>query len=175
MTPEFKEWPKIPRWDRPVVITEKLDGTNACVVVTEEGEVFAQSRKRLITPQDDNFGFCAWVHEHATELFHGLGEGYHYGAWYGAGIQRGYGLDHKRFALFNADRWGEERPECCDVVPVLKRCSMGAAGCWADEKLADLRAGGSVAVPGFMNPEGLIVFHQASRTSYKMTLDGDAK
>lgn len=30
----FKEWPKIARLNRPVVITEKIDGTNSCVIVT---------------------------------------------------------------------------------------------------------------------------------------------
>ena len=65
---EFKEFDKIPRLNRQVVITEKLDGTNACVVVGEDGAVTAQSRTRIITPQADNYGFALWVHEHTEQL-----------------------------------------------------------------------------------------------------------
>lgn len=32
---------------------------------------------------------------------------------------------------------------------------------------------GSRAVPGFMNPEGIVVFHEASQTCFKKTIDGD--
>ena len=32
MTPEFKAFPKIPRVSKGVVTTEKIDGTNACVL-----------------------------------------------------------------------------------------------------------------------------------------------
>src|SRR5690242_770744 len=60
----FQAWPKIPRLFRRFIITEKIDGTNAAVVVTEDGEVLAQSRTRFITPDSDNFGFAAWVKEH---------------------------------------------------------------------------------------------------------------
>jgi hypothetical protein len=189
--PEFREWPKIPRWERPVVITEKIDGTNACVIVEERepGDlwVFAQSRTRIITPgkPTDNFGFAAWVAEHKCELAR-LGPGYHYGEWFGSGIQRGYGLDEKRFALFNVDRWRPERwsdpeahaadfPACCDVVPVLARCSMSDAGEAALAEMDALHIYGSRMVPGFMRPEGIVIYHQAARVSFKMTLEGDSK
>ena len=51
---EFREFPKIPRMFRECVITEKIDGTNAQVIVTEDGRVAAASRSRLITPESDN-------------------------------------------------------------------------------------------------------------------------
>ena len=35
--PEFKPWPKIPRLRRSIVITEKIDGTNAIIHVAEDG------------------------------------------------------------------------------------------------------------------------------------------
>lgn len=35
---EFKEFPKIPRLNREFTITEKIDGTNGCIVV-EEGSI----------------------------------------------------------------------------------------------------------------------------------------
>lgn len=65
---EFQEFRKIPRLNRTVIVTEKLDGTNACVVVEDDGSVAAQSRSRIITPEQDNYGFARWVAEHAEEL-----------------------------------------------------------------------------------------------------------
>jgi hypothetical protein len=122
---EFKEWPKIPRGGNTetITITEKIDGTNSCVILDEDGTlVGCQSRKRLIEPGNDNFGFATWAHEHAEEL-RSMGEGYHYGEWAGPGIQKNpHGLDERRFMLFNTARWNPEnpnRPECCHVVPLL--------------------------------------------------------
>lgn len=53
----FKAFAKIPRLYREVWVTEKIDGTNACVVVTEDNQVYAQSRSRIITPEDDEAPF----------------------------------------------------------------------------------------------------------------------
>jgi hypothetical protein len=58
--------------------------------------------------------------EHRDDLLT-LGPGRHFGEWWGAGIQRRYGLTEKRFSLFNVTRWGEARPACCHVVPTLYR------------------------------------------------------
>src|SRR5512139_3329369 len=99
MTIEFKAWPKIPRIENEKVsFTEKLDGTNACIIIDEEGNFACQSRTRIITPEDDNFGFSRWAYENKDELMK-LGEGHHFGEWWGNGIQRGYGLTEKRFSL----------------------------------------------------------------------------
>ena len=59
MTPDvqFVKWPSIPRLYRNVIITEKIDGTNAAVGVTDDLQVHAQSRTRIITPEQDNHGF----------------------------------------------------------------------------------------------------------------------
>lgn len=170
---EFIAFPKIARFHRDVTITEKIDGTNACVVVTENG-VYAQSRKRLITPDVDNHGFARWVHEHTLEL-QDLGPGHHYGEWYGSGIQRRYGLDHKRFALFNTDRWNdpEDRPRCCDVVPVILRTSGDGLNEAIDYALTALRTGGSMAAPGYAHPEGIVIYHHAARQLFKVLLEGD--
>jgi hypothetical protein len=40
-----------------------------------------------------------------------------------------------------------------------------------DEILASLVKNGSAAAPGFMNPEGVVVFHVAGGNLYKKTLD----
>ncbi|HLE80817.1 MAG TPA: RNA ligase family protein, partial [Dehalococcoidia bacterium] len=100
---DFQEFGKIYRLSRDCIITEKIDGTNAQVVVLEDGRVLAGSRNRWITPEADNFGFARWVKEHEEEL-RSLGPGRHYGEWWGSGIQRGYGLKEKRFSLFNVSR-----------------------------------------------------------------------
>src|SRR5687768_207065 len=87
--PPFQPFPKIARFSREIVITEKIDGTNAQVFIDESGNVIAGSRSRWITPQDDNFGFAKWVAENRIDLL-GLGPGRHYGEWWGLGVQRGY-------------------------------------------------------------------------------------
>lgn len=172
--PEYAPFPKIPRLRRQIVITEKIDGTNALIHVTEAGQVIAGSRTRWITPDADNFGFARWVADHTDELL-GLGPGSHYGEWWGSGIQRKYGLSEKRFSLFNTGRWNTETPPpvCCSVVPVL------ALGAFSDElvgdTLSDLRHNGSKAAPGFPKPEGICVYHTAIGSYFKVTIEGDAE
>lgn len=168
MLPEYKPFPSIPRLKRNCLITEKIDGTNAQVWISDDCSVVAAgSRNRWITPEDDNYGFAKWVAEHAEELKQ-LGPGSHYGEWWGAGIQRGYGLTKKRFSLFKT---GTHRPECCGVVPVLY------SGVYTDDCVTTwlnvLRSSGSQAAPGFMNPEGIVVWFSAARSLFKVTLDGD--
>lgn len=173
----FIPFPKIPRLFRECVITEKLDGTNAAVVVTKDGEVHAQSRNRIITPEQDNFGFAAFVKAREEEFRISLGVGHHFGEWWGPGIQRGYGRAEKWFSLFNTTRWGNHAewgpkwPDRVDTVPFL------AAGMFSTELVKTvlelLQRRGSVASPGFMRPEGIIVFHVAAGQSFKVTLDED--
>jgi hypothetical protein len=181
MTTEFQEFEKIARWSRNIVVTEKIDGTNACIYIGEDGEFLTGSRNRWITPEDDNFGFARWAREHQDELL-ALGPGRHYGEWWGAGIQRRYGLDEKRFSLFNSGRWhdivdGEPvdgliaAPACCHVVPVLLNGPNDQRA--IEAALDSLRTHGSRAAPGFMKPEGIVIYHVASRTLYKKTLEKD--
>lgn len=168
---EFRKFPSLARLTRGMIVTEKIDGTNALVFVSDDGQVQAGSRTRWITPEDDNFGFARWVKEHEDEL-RTLGPGYHYGEWWGKGIQRGYGLDEKRFSLFNTSLWCDAkglRPACCHVVPVLREWTFDTAV--VDEVLGDLARNGSYAAPGFMQPEGVVVFHVHGSHSFKKTLD----
>ena len=44
-----------------VYIFPKIDGTNASVWLAEDGTVQAGSRKRHLSVEDDNAGFCAWA------------------------------------------------------------------------------------------------------------------
>lgn len=171
--PEFKEWPKIPRLNRDVVVTEKLDGTNACIWISDDGEkISAQSRTRWITAKSDNAGFARWVEENREELAK-LGPGYHFGEWWGKGVQkRHYNVDPKRFSLFNVHRWNADNvPACVSVVPILwqgnyKDLDLG-------QILGNLRECGSVASPGWMTPEGVVLFHTASGQMFKILLEGD--
>lgn len=172
----FEEFPKIARLNRECVITEKIDGTNGSVIIGEDGEIAAASRSRILDPgsKDDNFGFGAWVTKHADEL-RALGPGRHFGEWWGSGIQRRYGLtgSDKRFSLFNVARWSEARPACCLVVPVLYRGIFSTNA--IDYELERLSDYGSVAAPGFLKPEGVIVWHDAARVLFKATIEKDSE
>jgi hypothetical protein len=189
--PEFKEFPKMARMSRDVIISEKIDGTNAQILITPDGDLFTGSRTRWITPADDNHGFARWAEGNRDELLK-LGPGRHFGEWWGQGIQRGYGLKEKRLSLFNVLRWcpyGEEPgaipsndptapvklqevlPECVGLVPVLYRgpfCTVTV-----DAFLKTLADVGSLAAPGFKDPEGLVVFHVAGNFGLKKTIKGD--
>lgn len=169
----FTPFPKIARFSRDVIVTEKLDGSNSAVVIHEDGRIFAQSRNRIITPDADNYGFAKWVKRNEKDLAL-LGPGVHFGEWWGNGIQRKYGQTEKRFSLFNVTRWGwhgQERPACCDVVPTLWQGSMIDLN--VREIMENLSLDGSHAAPGFMRPEGIVVFHSASRSMFKVTCDKD--
>lgn len=190
MSIEFEEFPKIARLNREIVVTEKLDGTNSQILIGKLSELqpsvppalaiqgdlvmLAGSRNRYVTPTDDNYGFAKWVMSHAEELF-ALGEGRHFGEWWGGGIQTGYGLakDDKRFSLFNTTRWGaaESRPACCGIVPVLYQGKFSEVS--IEQALNTLRDEGSKASPGFMKPEGIVVFHVHSNQMFKVTLKND--
>lgn len=172
-TTDFVPFPKIPRLNRDVVVTEKIDGTNASVLVHDDGETYrVGSRNRWITQGDDNFGFARYVAEH-EETFLQLGPGLHRGEWWGQGIQRGYGLDHKRFSLFNTSQWNDETPppEGLYVAPVLYDGPY--AGLDVDYELDSLIANGSSAVWGYARPEGIVVYHVAARQYFKATCEGD--
>lgn len=120
-----------------------------------------------------------------------LGPGRHFGEWWGRGIQRHYGLEERRFSLFNVARWclhgqapkqiptvdprtvkmQDVLPACCHLVPALLKGPF--SGNMAEFCLSELSTRGSVAAPGFMNPEGIVVFHVAGNVKFKMTLDND--
>ena len=57
----------------------------------------------------------------------------------------------------------------CHVVPVLDRCVCDTAR--VDAALSFLAQYGSMTAPGFMKPEGVVVYHVPSRSLFKKTLD----
>ena len=171
---DFVGFSKIARLSREMVITEKIDGTNGCIFIGEDGEFLVGSRSRWITPETDNHGFARWAYDHKGELMM-LGPGRHFGEWWGSGIQRGYGLPkgEKRFSLFNVKRWGESRPECCHVVPVLYTGNFDTSR--VVETMNLLTYSGSAAAPGFMKPEGVVIYHTTGNVLFKKTFEKDEK
>lgn len=215
---EFKPFPKVARLSRECIITEKIDGTNASIFIgpadfndsksiatlfNKDGSalgMWAGGRTRWITTADDNAGFANWAVANASELFK-LGEGHHFGEWWGSGIQRGYGFKNgeRFFSLFNAGRWvehdkptyvienpnpkaepkfTENAPACCKVVPILDRCLFDDT--YDDVPVTDaalraLKRNGSFAAPNFMDPEGVVVYHIAGNVGFKKTLHNDAQ
>lgn len=182
---EFIEFPKIYRLRRECIVTEKIDGTNGQVFIAEEPNAYAirqvgdlhlaaGSRGGYLHPARDNCGFAKWVYDNAEELAK-LGPGRHYGEWWGQGIQRKYNMTEKRFSLFNVGRWGgPDRPACCHTVPVLGVCLFSDAAA-IDAMFEKLRAEGSVASPGFMRPEGIVVHHVPGCLSFKRTFEKDVE
>lgn len=230
---EFQKFNKIPRLSRDILISEKIDGSNAQVAIfngqdiqdylyhnfmfnsldlhskfteiidkyclyihpenpyiqDEEDKLylFAGSRKRWLScdKKGDNHGFALWVKEHALELVLGLHEGRNFGEWFGRGINANYGLDEKRFALFNVHKWADSRyvpeamleenqewcPECCNVVPILYQGIFDSKK--IEEVLEDLKQHGSYAVNGFKPAEGVCVLHKASGKLFKKTILND--
>jgi len=241
--PKFQEWPKIGRLNRDIIITEKIDGTNAAIGILEikvdrpaiEGvreafvesywKVYAQSRTRIITTLDDNAGFAQWVERNSQVLIDTLGPGLHFGEWWGVGIQRGYDLSERRFSLFNTAKW--TKPEeaakleqarkdgvAIYTVPVLyngpwtgilgyidgtqpldeKDTTLPWLKLDADQKWPEVEGSenprprfasnfimewlkriGSQAAPGFMQPEGIVVYHRGSDALFKATVENDEK
>lgn len=187
----FVGFPKLARFSREIVITEKIDGTNAQIYI-EGDNIYAGSRTRWIEPGDDNFGFAAWVEQNRPELLQ-LGPGSHFGEWWGAGIQRKYDQKEKHFSLFNTTRWcdacgtprvfptadprvnktQEFAPQCCRVVPELWRGMFRPD--IVEHFTISLSQLGSAAAPGFMDPEGIVIYHTAAGTLFKKTCVDDHK
>lgn len=173
MKPDFISFNKIPRYSRECVVTEKIDGTNASITITEDGQFLTGSRNRWITPEQDNYGFSRWAHENKEELLK-LGVGSHFGEWWGQGIQRTYGLKEKRFSLFNVERWtAETLPLCVSLVPVIWQGQFQDLD--AQVVCDELLAKGSLAAPGFINPEGVIIYHIKGKYLFKKTCKDDEK
>lgn len=172
---KFTPWPKIPRLSNETyTITEKIDGTNACVAIDTENNIVAQSRNHFIFPNNDNFGFAQWVENNKEDLL-SLGPGHHYGEWWGKGIGRNYNQQERHFSLFNCGLWGEHNsntPKCCKVVPILeKETNFEHLFGSLSSCIISLQEKGSHLNLGFMKPEGLIVYAHLTKIYYKVILD----
>lgn len=187
---EFETFPKIGRMSSNCTITEKIDGTNAQIVFDEHGNMLVGSRKRAIFPEGsvydtatqrprrgtDNYGFAKWAYDNHPALFNFLGKGRHYGEWAGHGIQRAYGLDQKRFYLFNTARFGPQGQAIptelqelgLDSVPVLYEGEHDSRE--VCDEMTNLKVFGS-RINGFDNPEGVIVYLHGLKSYYKDTFE----
>lgn len=93
--------------------TEKLHGTNSAIVLTVRNNavesIYTQSRNRVLSETEDNFGFYKFVYEEfqIPELIPSLGSDYDliiYGEWVGKGIQEGVALadlESRYFVIFD--------------------------------------------------------------------------
>lgn len=174
----WEKYPKTPRLSRcRMVITEKIDGTNGCIVIYEGGSVSAYSRKRLLSPAyvhtdtegreyikgkaDDNYGFAAWVHENEAILAQCLPVGVHYGEWAGPGIQKNpLGLTFRQFFLFSGypceERSYQRELAIIGVAPV----PILYIGDFSEEKIKEVHNREKTSsVGGAHNyaPEGIII------------------
>lgn len=199
---EFKKWAKMARFFRPILITEKIDGTNAQVLVEDrelaeadseervrEGApelpwiyqddyaLLAGSRKRYLSEGNDNYGFYNWVSDNAGALCY-LGPGRHYGEWWGKSIQRGYDKSERTLSLFNVMRYTLDpslyKPIWDVGVEVVPLLYAGPNHNKSiQDALLKLTEGGSQAAPGYDKPEGIVIFHTAGNNLFKVTLDND--
>lgn len=148
-----------------VTITEKIDGTNGCIVVKEGEVVGVQSRNRALVVGDDNFGFAGWV-EANKEAIATLGDGYHYGEWAGEGIQKNpHKFVGKKFLLFNTSRPHDSLPDCVDMVPILYEGEFLGKD-HLDTLMDDLLS--SRELEG-VKPEGIIIYWHSMRLAQKYT------
>lgn len=159
----FKAFPDIDRIGKATItVTQKIHGTNASVWIEQNPmdprafSVRAAKRSGFCHPEDDNYGFAAFVQEHRQEFIDKLGPGIWYGEWAGPGINSGEGLTEKTFILFSVKGLaGKELPPRCRVVPLLYEGPLDTAR--IEEAKADLKTNGSKLVAGFMRPEGVVI------------------
>lgn len=175
---EFKEFPKISRiYEQDVCVTEKLDGTNGLIYFNEDlSEMKVGSRSRWITPEEDNYGFAKWCIANREELSK-LGEGYHYGEWWGNGIQRRYGMPRKVFSLFNVNKWYDDdlRPQCCDVVPVLYNGLVTGEMIETFKKPLPFSIAAQKYGVEFNKPEGVMMYFTKGNLYFKAPTEKGAK
>lgn len=190
---EFRSWGKTTRLDSEVVVTEKIDGTNAAVVISSVFDpqdtsgtlvdlggksvlVGAQSRKKTITPDNDNAGFATWVWDNASVLARELGPGYHYGEWWGHKIQREYGRQNgeRYFSLFDVYRYGTKDRELAglSVVPVIAQGTFTAG---LIELAQDMiwKYGSLAVTDDFYQAEGIVVLFKNNKARFKVKQDGE--
>lgn len=145
---KFQRYPHLERYPHQEVagieigkvwVFPKLDGTNASVWIDAAGQIQCGSRNRVLTTDNDNAGFCAWVlsDDRAAPLRRklvDLGPRYAiFGEWLVPHSVKGYRDDAwRRFWIFDVWDRGAEKfvphevystwLDGCDVLPPL--CSF---------------------------------------------------
>jgi hypothetical protein len=122
----------------------KLHGTNAAVRIDMNGNVTAQSRTNIITPENDNAGFARWVKANENEwkkaaavpsktdpTDHYLNMVF-FGEWIGPGIQKNVAVSEipkKCFAVFAIKILGKDEEEIAfEVRPDRIEMFLGKSG-----------------------------------------------
>ena len=93
------------------------------------------------------------------------------------------GGEDKRFSLFNTTVWGPiikareiaglPIPLGLGVVPVMYEGKFLTRE--VEDQIFRLRTFGSLCAPGFMDPEGVVVYHDAAKAFFKVTVKDDEK
>lgn len=176
---EFIKWPKIKRFPAGMfcVVTEKIDGTNACIAIDEDGKLsHVQSRSRVLSVENDNHGLCKWATENKEEV-ELLGPGYHFGEWAGPKINRNrHQLTENKFYLFPTNKWlprilsGDDSdywpfPAGVQTVPLLY------SGTYSDGLMLELMD--KLKNSREYDPEGLVLFFPEMGGSLKFKFDDD--
>ena len=185
---QYVDFEKIARLRRLMTISEKLDGANVKIEVDRYQNINVGGHNGPLTLDFDPHGFAKFAYEHTDEL-RTLGPGRHFGEWWGPGIgKRKYPVPDRRLSMFNVHVFaapGTEPklisaatgkmqtvlPPCCGLVPVLYTGVFDTQV--IDDQVERLRRDGSVAVPGFLRPEGVVIYHDAANLYFKRTLAHD--
>jgi tRNA-binding EMAP/Myf-like protein len=99
----------------------KLHGTNSGVQILPDGGVVAQGRNQVLSLDEDNAGFAAWVAQTKAAFETLASADRHltlFGEWCGAGIQKGVaicGIGRKVFVIFAA-QIGNHHAEAATLV-----------------------------------------------------------
>ena len=96
--------------------------------------------------------------------------GRHFGEWYGRGIQRGHGLQDRRFALFNRTDGPRSARRAAASFQSSQRERWALTLCRNASKRCVRRKSRR---PGFTRPEGIVIYHHASGGMFKVLLEND--
>ena len=187
-------YPKYPKTHRleniNCIISEKVDGTNGLIhgiydSKTESFKVKFGSRTRYLNPEvkdGDNFGFASFYLPYKKlfkKLFNSLREEHSdlcdikiYGEWFGKGIQRGYGLENKYFMPFNKYYAAFlQQGSIPNIIEPYIFCECKYNIQESLDAMSLLRANGSYLIPGYDNPEGIIINFRDLDIRFKETIN----
>lgn len=173
----FPKYPKTLRYENlRVVITEKIDGTNGLIEISPDGVRFG-SRNCYLNEHKDNYGFFNFFSQFENRIMESFSPEYDglvhiYGEWFGAGIQRTYGLKEKYFMPFSP-YWANTLIEVGvpNIVPPYQFYAGKMDSVREEMAFQTLKEEGSQLVPGWKRPEGIIIHYLDNNLKIKRTLD----
>jgi len=198
----YPSYPKIERFKNIYcVISEKVDGTNGLISIYEDTEadnkttieVRFGSRNKWIDVHNDNAGFCNFFTPHIEKIkmipkvlqdnaeneLDDRNEASRfpiriYGEWYGQSIQRNYGLKEKLFMPFSTIL---AEAMISVGIPNIKVPEVIYKGKFSTLELSHamglLSTDGSLVVPGWFNPEGVVIYFPKYNFCLKDTFEGE--